>query len=278
MRLNLLLIALVLLSACGVKNKNKAVDSKKGPDVVIACEEWSENKAFSLFTKKFLESKGYSVKILMTSDGMLALNKNKAQVFLEKWSTSDLSRNEDDILEHIGDIYKGGRLGLIVPKYFSATSIDELNDYHEDLGGVIYSIDTSSEGFVGANVAKKRYQLDFKVNTMTEKELLVLFEDLYSHRKPFCLTGWFPHPMLNEKYLTILEDPKHAYGSTYNLEKYCRKDWKSENKELANLISKITFSKSEFDVLVKMMGDYDWDLTAATEAWYKELEPNFLKK
>ncbi|QZT35596.1 hypothetical protein K5X82_09695 [Halosquirtibacter xylanolyticus] len=271
----LLMFVPILFFSCN-KTAKKAKTTGE-PDVVIAYEDWSENKAFTLFAKYLLESKGYRVKTILVKNGLSALNAGKADVFLEKWMAKDIHVDGTEKLTVLGDIYQGGKLGLVVPNYMNIQSIEELKDMQKEIGNKIYSVGQGTEAFSGLNEAHKRYDLTAELIHVSETELFQLFDKRYMDRVPFCLTGWFPHPMLNKEYLKMLDDPYHAFETDYDLVKYCTRSWEKGHPKLFKFFKSYTFSEKQFNLLVKKMGENDWDLNKATVGWYKELSPTFTK-
>ncbi|MDC1105373.1 glycine betaine ABC transporter substrate-binding protein [Prolixibacteraceae bacterium] len=276
-KLLLLIVISLLLFSCN--KTTKSTGSSKEPDVVIAYEDWSENKAFTMFAKRLLESNGYQVKTILVKDGVKALNSGKADVFLEKWMSHSIHVQGTQKLAVLGNIYEGGKIGLVVPNYMDITSIAELKGLEKEIGGKIYSIaiNHDSESFAGVSEVRKRYDLNVESEYVTEVEMIKVFENLYMNRVPFCITGWEPHPMLDHKYIKMLEDPYSAFDTNYALVKYCTRSWASNHPKLKKFFKSYAFNKQQVDILIQKMGENDWDLKKSVLSWYNELAPSYEK-
>lgn len=278
MNFRTLLIAVFTLIMVSCQNgKQKSSLKNDVPDVVIAYESWSENRAFATFAKYLLEDKGYSVKTILVESGYNAVLKGKADIFLENWEANDVYAEPCDTLLPLGNIYKKGKIGLVVPQYMDANSIDDIEKFKKELGGKIYAVNPDSESFTGLNVATQRYNFTLEVAEVSEPEMMKIFETKYMNREPFCVTGWFPHPMLDLKYLKVLDDPHGAFKQEYNLVKYTRISWAEEHPKLTDFFKKLKFTEAQFKILIDKVGESNWDIDKATVAWYKEVSPDFKK-
>lgn len=272
----LIVIFTFLMVSCQNGNQKKNSNNHT-PDVVIAYENWSENRAFTTFVKSLLEDNGYVVKTVLVEKGYDALLEGKADVFLEKWESEDIYTETSGTLLNLGNLYENGRIGLVVPNYMDAQTIEDIEKFKKELDGKIYAVDSDFESFTGINVATQRYNFTLDITGVTEPEMIKIFEAKYMNREPFCITGWFPHPLLDQNYLRILEDPRHAFSKGYNLVKYSRRSWAKEHTELTDFFKKLKFSESQFKVLIDKVGESNWDIEKATAAWYKALSKDFKK-
>lgn len=272
----LIVIFSFLMVSCQNGNQKKS-NINHTPDVVIAYESWSETRAFTTFVKYLLEDSGYTVKTILVENGYNALLEGKADVFLERWEPNDVYAEPCDTLLPLGNIYNKGKIGLVVPKYMDAQTIDDIEKFKKELDGKIYAVNPGSESSTGINVVTQRYNFTLEIKGVTESEMMKIFETKYMNREPFCITGWFPHPMLDQNYLKILEDPHHAFSKGYNLVKYSRRSWAKEHTELTAFFKKLKFTEPQFKVLIDKVGESNWDIEKATAAWYKALSKDFKK-
>lgn len=272
----LIVIFTFLMVSCQNGNQKKS-SINHTPDVVIAYESWSENRAFATFAKYLLEDNGYTVKTVLVESGYDALLEGKADVFLERWEPNDVYAEPSDTLLALGNIYNKGKIGLVVPQYMDANTIEDIEKFKKELDGKIYAVNPDSESFTGVNVATQRYNFTLEITEVSEPEMMKIFETKYMNREPFCVTGWFPHPMLDQDYLKVLEDPHSAFSQEYNLVKYSRRSWAKEHTELTAFFKKLKFTEPQFKVLIDKVGESNWDIEKATAAWYKALSKDFKK-
>lgn len=272
----LIVIFSFLMVSCQNGNQKES-NVNHTPDVVIAYESWSENRAFATFAKYLLEDNGYTVKTVLVESGYDALLEGKADVFLERWEPNDVYAEPSDTLLPLGNIYKKGKIGLVVPQYMDAHTIDDIEKFKKELDGKIYAVNPDSESFTGVNVATQRYNFSLEITEVSEPEMMKIFETKYMNREPFCVTGWFPHPMLDLNYLKVLEDPHSAFSQEYNLVKYATRTWAKDHSELTAFFKKLKFTEPQFKVLIEKVGESNWDTDKATVAWYKALSKDFKK-
>lgn len=275
--LGVVLFAIITMVSCNNSRNEKDVSLNQNPDVVIAYEKWSENKAFAMFAKNLLEENGFVVKTLLVEDGYNAVLKGRADLFLDRWEPTDFYPESTDKLLPLGNVYETTYVALVVPDYMNISSIADLEKNKSKLQNRIYAVNPESESFIGLNVAYQRYSLTLNIEEVSEAELIHLFETKYNKKEPFCFAGWFPHPMLNTNKLRILEDPYLAFYQKYNPTKYCSRTWAKSHPKLVSVFTKFSFSESQFKVLIDKAEQHNTDIDKASLAWYKELSSEFKK-
>lgn len=275
----ILFIALFTLTmvSCNKVNKKSESSFGKAPDVTIAYECWSENKAFATFAKHLLEEHGFVVKTMLVENAYKAVLKGKADIFLDRWEPDDFYPEPADTLLPLGNIYKKTYVGLVVPNYMDINSIEELEKNKKELQDKIYAVNPDSESFTGLNVAYLRYDFTLKIEEVSETELIALFQKKYKNKEPFCMAGWFPHPMLDLKKLKVLKDPHLAFYQKFNPIKYCSLSWAKKHHKLVSVFKKLSFTESQFNVLIEKVEENNLDIDKATVAWYKQLSPEYNK-
>lgn len=276
MKFRILLIAVfsLIMVSCQSGNQKKNLTGS-APDVVIAYESWSEDVAFAAFTKRLLEEEGFSVKTVQVDNGYRALKNKKADLFLAYWEPNDYYKDSADTLLSLGYLYTKAKIGFVVPKYMDAHTIDDVEKFKKELGGKIYVVNPNSEGFAGLNEATKRYNFSLEMEEVTETEMMSLFMERYKNKQPICITGWFPHPMLNLEHLRVLDDPFGAFTQEYNLVKYCNPSWAKKHPKLVSFFTKYDISKEHFKVLIDKVEENNWNLDKGIDAWYKALSPEY---
>ncbi|MNP28615.1 Glycine betaine/carnitine transport binding protein GbuC precursor [compost metagenome] len=112
----------------------------------------------------------------------------------------------------LGSNYKGAKIGLIVPDYVQAKSIEDLSKYSKDFDGKITGIDAGAGVMRRTEDAIKQYNLDIKLMPSSGPAMATALTRAEKAQKPIVVTGWIPHWMFAKWKLRFLEDPKKVYG------------------------------------------------------------------
>ncbi|AYC33200.1 glycine betaine ABC transporter substrate-binding protein [Pseudomonas cavernae] len=112
----------------------------------------------------------------------------------------------------LGPNYQGAKIGLIVPDYVQAKSIEDLNKYGKDFDGKITGIDAGAGVMRRTEDAIKQYNLDIKLMPSSGPAMATALTRAEKAQKPIVVTGWIPHWMFAKWKLRFLEDPKKVYG------------------------------------------------------------------
>lgn len=260
--------AAILLGACGQgKGKKKSIS--------IAYVNWSEGIAITHLTKVVLENQGYEVK-LMNADlapVFASLSRKKADVFMDTWlpvTMKDYMDQYGDKLEELGTVYDEARIGLVVPDYVTANSIEELNKYKAKFDKKIIGIDAGAGIMRATDKAIKEYKLDFELQTSSGPAMTASLKKAIDQKEWVVVTGWTPHWMFNRFDLKILEDPKGIYGEKEKLEVIAWKGFAKENPKVAEILKKIKLSNEEISSLMAEIENSETNEEDAVKRWIKE--------
>ena len=263
--------AAILLGACGQgKGKKKSIN--------IAYVNWSEGIAITHLTKVVLENQGYEVK-LMNADlapVFASLSRKKADVFMDTWlpvTMKDYMDQYGDKLEELGTVYDEARIGLVVPDYVTANSIEELNKYKAKFDKKIIGIDAGAGIMRATDKAIKEYKLDFELQTSSGPAMTASLKKAIDQKEWVVVTGWTPHWMFNRFNLKILKDPKGIYGEKEQLKVIAWKGFAKENPEATEILKKIKLSNEEISSLMAEIENTETNEEDAVKGWIKENQP-----
>ncbi len=263
-----LFAAVLLLGACGQGKGNKK-------SISIAYVNWSEGIAITHLAKVVLEDQGYEVK-LMNADlapVFASLSRKKADVFLDTWlpvTMKDYMDQYGDKLEELGTVYNEARIGLVVPDYVTANSIDELNQYKAKFDKKIVGIDAGAGIMRATTKAIKEYKLDFELQTSSGPAMTASLKKAIDKKEWVVVTGWTPHWMFNRFDLKILKDPKGIYGETEKLEVIAWKGFSEKNPEAANILKKIKLNNEEISSLMAEIENSKTNEDDGAKEWIKK--------
>jgi len=101
-------------------------------------------------------------------------------------------QTQDDV-ENLGANLDGARIGLVVPEYVTANSIDELNDYIDEFGGDITGIDPGAGIMAATEEAIEEYDLDYNLLSGSDAAMTAALERAIDREEWIIVTGWTPH-------------------------------------------------------------------------------------
>ncbi len=120
--------------------------------------------------------------------------------------------------EDLGVIYKGVRLGWVVPDYVPVESLERIGDLAKDevrraLRGAIQGIDPNSGLMRLSREALRAYGLsDYTLRSANAARLDIAIEAAVQRRDWIVATAWTPHWMFARYDLRFLEDPQGVLG------------------------------------------------------------------
>lgn len=230
--------------------------------ITIGMNNWAENIAVANLWKILLGEKGYDVR-LQSADKALLYNsvaQGRIDLTLEVWLPSGdklaFDRVKDNVVK-IGPWFKEANLGLVVPDYVAADSIDQLNASKNIFATSgrpkIVGIDSGSSLMQLTEKAKTTYGLDFDIQSSSESAMILALERAVQRKEPIVVTLWKPHWIWSNYKLKYLKDPKNAFGATdaiYGIETQAfakqhpdaekwLQQWKMDDNSLGSLMSEI---------------------------------------
>ncbi|GAA0327855.1 glycine betaine ABC transporter substrate-binding protein [Bacillus carboniphilus] len=234
--LALMLAVSLVLAACG----NTEGDGEGGDttELTFGINNWAENIAVSNMWKILLAEEGYEVTLKELEKGPVwtGIAQGDLDVAPEVWlpftDAPLYEQYEEDVV--LGDVwYEGTALGLAVPTYMEdLNSLDQLNDYADDLGNRIVGIDAGSSlvGITGDAVDEYSWTLDLVPSS--EPAMMTELDKAYQKQEPIVVTLWSPHWAFAEYDLKYLEDPKGVYGEPDDIMFMTRTDFEKDHPEV----------------------------------------------
>ena len=154
-------------------------------------------------------------------------------------------RDAGNSVSDLGIWLKGARLGLVVPDYMQANSIEELTK--ENSGGIIFGIDQSSKLIHMTRRALELYGLkDFRIIAKSDKYMVSRLEEALKKKENIIVTAWTPHWIFGEWKLKMLADPLNVYGKEEGLHIFVTSDFKENFPDICAFLGNIKLSLKEF--------------------------------
>lgn len=259
-------IVLTLITACSGMNE-KQID--------FGYVDWAEGVAMVHVVQKVLEDEGYNVNLKRSDAAPLfsSLAKGDSDVFLEAWlpvTHKDYWEKYGDDLEELGDSYSTAKIGLVVPEYMDdLDSINQLNDFKDELDGKIVGIDMGAGIMKATEDAIPEYDLDFDLQTSSESSMTAALKKAIDNKDPVVVTGWKPHWMFSRFDVKMLKDPKKVYGETEEMKIVARDGFKDDHPFVAEFLENMKFDDEQIGDLMQAFEDHN-DTDEAAKSWISD--------
>jgi glycine betaine/proline transport system substrate-binding protein len=150
-----------------------------------------------------------------------------------------------DKVELLGTNYDGAKIGLVVPEYFEAKSIEDLDKYKSELDNKITGIDAGAGVMRRAEDAVKQYNLGLRLMPSSGPAMTVALTRAINAEKPIVVTGWIPHWMFAKWNLRFLEDPKKIFGDAEHVDTVANPGLAKKAPEVAAFLKKFQWKSEE---------------------------------
>ena len=155
----------------------------------------------------------------------------------------------------LGPNYENARIGLIVPDYVKAKTIDDLNTYSKDFGGKITGIDAGAGVMRRTEDAIKQYDLDLKLMASSGPAMATALTRAEKAQKPIVVTGWIPHWMFAKWKLRFLEDPQKVYGDAEHVDTVVNPGLEAKAADATAFLKKFSWSGEEVGAVMLAIRD-----------------------
>ena len=171
-----------------------------------------------------------------------------------------------DKVQILGANYPGAKIGLIVPEYVKATSLDNLNASRTDFDGRIVGIDSGAGVMKKTEEAIKAYGLEMRLQPSSGPAMTAELDRAYRANKSIAVTGWIPHWMFAKYKLRFLADPKNIYGAEEHVDSVINPNLNTKAPAVVAFLKKLSWKPEEIGaVMLAVEGGAKPD--AAAEKW-----------
>jgi glycine betaine/proline transport system substrate-binding protein len=234
--------------------------------LTIGYIDWDEDVAISNLAKILLEEDlGYDVKMQLVDVGPLfnGVANGDIDAFLDVWLPNTHQTYWEEYQDQVVDlgVWYGGTasLGLGVPDYVEAQSIEDLNEYRDEFDGEIIGIEPGS-GIMSITEenAIPGYGLDYELVASSTPTMLSELEQALENNEPLVFTAWKPHWMFTAYDIRYLEDPRGEMGGTEQLSAIAREGLEEDSPEAFQLLDNISLSEEQLgdlELAIRDAGD-----------------------
>lgn len=271
----LCITVLATLALVGCSSGKSPTEEKE--KIKIGYVNWAEGVAMTNLAKVALEDKmGYEVELTLGEPGMIftSLSDGNVDAFLDTWlplTHDDYIKKYEGKIEDLGYNYENARIGLVVPEYSDINSIEDLNEFKDDLDGEIIGIDAGAGIMRAATESIKDYGLDYKLIEGSGPAMTTMLKEAIDKEKDIVVTGWKPHWKFARWDLKFLDDPKNSFGESENIHTFTRAGFKEDMPEVAEFFENFILDDDQLGSLMGKLEEIEDGEEAARE-WMKENE------
>lgn len=275
------IMAVLLLAACGGGNRQQGEEGDQGSGpkgkIEIGYIPWDEDIAATFLWKKLLEEKGYEVETTQVEVAPLfaAVANGSVDLFLDVWMPSTHGQYMDRFgnqVEVLGTWYDQADLGLAVPDYVEARSIDDLKKYADRFGKRIVGIEAGAGLMrVTRESAMPGYGLeDWELVQSSTPTMLAELKRAIDNEEWIVVTLWRPHWAFAKFDIRYLEDPKGLMNpeGAEKIQIIARKGFGEEFPEVARWLGNFRMTQEQLAELEAAIQDHGADEPdKGVEAW-----------
>ena len=212
---------------------------------------WDDSVASSHVANEIIQSKlGYPVKLQAVEPALMwqGLARGHLDFSTTAWlpaTHGEYFKKYQDKVSVLGTNYEGAKIGLVVPEGFAAKSIEDLNDYTDQLDGKITGIDAGAGVMRRTEDAIKAYDLDLRLMPSSGPGMATALTRAMKADKPIVVTGWIPHWMFAQWKLRFLDDPKGVFGEAERVDTVANPGLTEKAPEAAAFLKKFSWSAEE---------------------------------
>ena len=217
---------------------------------------WEEGVAYTNLAKVVLEDQmGYEVEITAADVGpaYTSVAQGDQDAFMETWlpvlHKDYVEQYREDITD-LGYVFEGTQSGLVVPDYMDITTISEINDIADELGGNITGIDAGAGVMQTTEQVIDLYDLDVSLMASSGPAMMAALQEAINNEDPIVVTGWTPHSMFGRWDLRFLEQDKDKVWGTGNIHIMGRENIIMDKPELAQFLSNYFFTEAQLGELI----------------------------
>ncbi len=272
----LLLVTVMVVGAFTGCAKDGGESNSKGT-VKLGVVNWAEGIAMTNLVTAVLEDHmNYEVDITVADVAPIftSVASGNTDAFLDVWLPVTHESYMEEYGENLVDLginNGNARIGLVVPEYVEANSIEELNDNAEIFDKKIIGIDAGAGIMSSTEKAIDEYDLDFELITSSEAAMTASLSKAIDSKTPVVVTGWTPHWKFADFDLKFLEDSKGVYGETEEIHTVARIGLEEDMPEVYSLLKKFSLTDEQLSELMGVVAEGSDELESA-RAWMNENE------
>lgn len=276
MKVKVLLFAVLALAMSSCNSGQKKAKEAKKEITMAYVDGWASGVAMTHVAQVILEQNGYDVDTKAAAIDLIyaSMAQGDVDVFMEAWlpvtHEAKVGKFGDKIVS-LNVNTDQARLGLVVPKYVTINSIEELNDVADKFDGKIIGIEKGA-GITGmTDKVIEEYGLT-NMEQLNSSGIAMLSEltKAIKEERWVVVAGWAPHWKFGRYELKFLDDPKKIYGETERIETFARKGFTTDDPWAGEFFTNFHLTDQEAGAILAFFKDGGDDRYATAKKWVEE--------
>jgi len=220
---------------------------------------WDDSIATTHVAAEIIRERlGYPVKLTPVDVAMmyLAIARGDLDATLSAWlpvSHRDYYQRNESKLTVLGTNTLG-RVGLVVPDYVSARSIEDLKADPQAYDRRIVGIEAGGGVMRLTQQAIADYGLDVQLMASSTPAMTTALARAIRAQKPIVVTGWVPHWKFVRFKLRFLDDPNDIYGASERVDIVANRTFATKAPEAAAFLAKFNWQAEDVgEVMLAMI-------------------------
>ena len=212
---------------------------------------WDDSVATTHVASEILKSNlGYKVELKAVEPAIMwqGVARGDLDATLSAWlpaTHGEYYEKMKDKVVILGTNYEGAKIGLVVPDYVEAKTIEDLNKYTKEFDGKVTGIDAGAGVMRRTEEAITQYGLDYKLMPSSGPAMAIALTRAQKDNKAIVVTSWIPHWMFAKWKLRFLEDPKNVFGAAEHVDTVANPALQAKAPEAAAFLKKFSWSGEE---------------------------------
>jgi glycine betaine/proline transport system substrate-binding protein len=212
---------------------------------------WDDSVAATHVASEILKSNlGYKVDLKAVEPAIMwqGVARGDLDITLSAWlpaTHGEYYEKMKDKVVILGTNYADAKIGLVVPDYVEAKSIEDLNKYTTEFGGKITGIDAGAGVMRRTEEAIEKYKLDYKLMPSSGPAMAIALGRAEKKQEAIVVPGWIPHWMFAKWKLRFLEDPQNVFGAAEHIDTVVSMGMEAKAPEAAAFLKKFSWGPED---------------------------------
>ena len=239
-------------------------------ELEILYVEWECATASTYVAKAALEDMGYEVDTTAVAAAMMwsGLATGDGDFITCAWLPGTHAEYYDEYGDDVVEVsthYEGAQIGLVAPAYMDIESIEEVDDYVDNITG----IDPGAGIMDAAEQAVDNYNLDAGLIEGSDAAMTAELSTAYANEEDIIVTGWAPHWKFAEWELKFLEDPDEVFGGEEYIANIARPGLEEDMPEVYDFLENFYWGDTEIGEVMDMNAE-DPDFEGNARQWVQD--------
>ncbi|WP_188207058.1 glycine betaine ABC transporter substrate-binding protein [Alkalibacillus aidingensis] len=231
-------------------------------EIELVYVEWDTEVASTHVIGHVLSDLGYDVEVTPLDNAIMwqSVASGESDGMVAAWlpaTHGDLYEEHKDDLVELGPNFEGAKIGLVVPEYMDVDSIEELDQYADELGENITGIEPGAGVVQAAEDATETYSNleGWTVETSSSGAMATALGSAIDNEEPIVVTGWSPHWKFAEYDLKYLEDPELSFGEAETIDTMVREGLEEDLPGAYQVLDNFYWEEEEFNSVMSEINE-----------------------